>query len=73
MASLKTDEDIFLRRLQWSALAVCALMLAGIGSLMFLARGKDEDITGIVAPALLVTIVAGGVALLAAVKRKRVE
>lgn len=70
---MNPDESRFLRRLKRSALAVCALMLAGIAGLMFLSRGKGEDITGIVAPALLVTIVSGVVALIAAVQQKRVK
>lgn len=70
---MNPDESKFLRRLKRSALAVCTLMLAGIAGLMFLSRGKGEDITGIVAPALLVTIVSGVVALIAAVQQKRVK
>jgi drug/metabolite transporter (DMT)-like permease len=62
-----------LRRVKLSAMAVSALMLAGIGSLMVLARGKGEDITGIVAPALLVALVSGVVAAVAAVMQKRAE
>jgi hypothetical protein len=60
-----------LRRIKFSALSVGGLMLAGIAALMVLAAGKGEDITGIVAPALLVTIVSGVVAAVAAVLEKR--
>ena len=48
-------------------------MVAGIVALMVLSRGKGEDITGIVAPALLITIVSGVVAIVAAILQKRVK
>jgi hypothetical protein len=56
-----------------SAIGVGALMLAGIVSLMVLARGTGEDITGIVAPALLITIVSVFVAVVATVAEKRAQ
>jgi len=62
-----------LRRLKYCAITVSALMVAGIVALMVLSRGKGEDITGIVAPALLITIVSGVVAILAAILQKRVK
>jgi len=49
------------------------LMVAGIVALMVLSRGKGEDITGIVAPALLITIVSGFVAIVAAILQNRVK
>ena len=48
-------------------------MVAGIVALMVLSRGKGEDITGIVAPALSITIVSGFVAIVAAILQKRVK
>jgi hypothetical protein len=60
-----------LKMIQYAAMAVGALMLAGISALMFIARGKGEDITGIVAPALLITIISGIVATVAAVLQRR--
>ena len=48
-------------------------MVAGIVTLMVLSRGKGEDITGIVAPALLNTIVSGFVAIVAGILQKRVK
>jgi len=48
-------------------------MVAGIVALMVLSRGKGEDITGIVAPALLITIVSGFVAIVAAILQNRVK
>lgn len=74
--TLSTDEQqtaATLRRLKLSAIAVCALMLAGIVALMILSAGKGEDITGIVAPALLISIVSGLVAIVAAVLQRRAE
>jgi hypothetical protein len=38
------------------ALAAGGLMVAGIVTVMVLARGTGEDITGVVAPALLLTV-----------------
>ena len=55
------------------AITISALMMAGIIALMVLSRGKGEDITGIVAPALLVTIVSGFVAIVAAILQNRVK
>ena len=62
-----------LKRVKYSAIAISALMVAGIVALMVLSRGKGEDITGIVAPALLITIVSGFVAIVAAILQKRVK
>jgi hypothetical protein len=62
-----------LRRLKHCAITVSALMVAGILTLMVLARGKGEDITGVVAPALLVTLISGAVAIVAAILQKRVQ
>jgi hypothetical protein len=62
-----------LRRIKYAALTISALMVAGIAGLMVLSRGKGEDITGIVAPGLLVTIVSGVVAIVTAVLQKRVQ
>ena len=45
-------------------------MVAGIATLMVLSRGKGEDITGIVAPALLITFASSVVAIVAAVSQK---
>ena len=62
-----------LKRVKDSAITISALMVAGIVALMVLSRGKGEDITGIVAPALLITIVSGFVAIVAAILQKRVK
>ena len=62
-----------LKRVKYSAIAISALMVAGIVALMVLSRGKGEDITGIVAPALLITIGSGFVAIVAAILQKRVK
>ncbi|HVY69727.1 MAG TPA: hypothetical protein VHH73_07335 [Verrucomicrobiae bacterium] len=68
---MKRDRTLLLKLVKYTALAFCALMVAGIGTLMCLARGKGEDIAGIVAMALLVTIASGVVATVAAVLKKR--
>jgi succinate dehydrogenase hydrophobic anchor subunit len=60
-----------LKLVKCSAIALAALVVAGIVTLMFLARGTGEDITGIVAPALLITIVSSVVAISAAVMQRR--
>lgn len=49
------------------------MMVLGIVALMIISRGKGEDITGIVAPALLLTIVSGFAAVIAAVLQKRAQ
>lgn len=59
------------RRVKLSALCLGVLMAMGIVGLMILAAGKDEDIAGIVAPALAITVVSGVVAVVAAVRQKR--
>jgi len=62
-----------LRRIKYSAITIAILMVTGIAALMVLARGKGEDITGIVAPALLVTFISITVATVAAVFQKRAQ
>jgi hypothetical protein len=66
----------FLKTVKYSAIAVSVLMVAGILTVMFLARGKtgdDGDIAGVVAPALVLTCVSGVVAVVAAVRQKRAQ
>ncbi|MDX2033869.1 MAG: hypothetical protein SF339_24565 [Blastocatellia bacterium] len=62
-----------LKRLKYAAMAISGLMVAGIAILMFLARGTGEDITGIVAPALLITLLSSMVAIVAAILQRRVR
>lgn len=62
-----------LQQLKFAAVAIAVLMLAGIAGLMLLAAGKGEDITGIVAPALLVAVISSVGAVVAGVWRKRVQ
>jgi hypothetical protein len=71
--AMKQDSTLSLRIVKYSAIALSALMVAGIATLMFLSRGTGEDITGIVAPALLITFVSSVVATVAAVVQKRVQ
>ena len=58
---------------KYAAIALAALMLAGIATVMFLARGTNEDITGVVAPALLIAILSGAVAFFASVLQRRAK
>jgi hypothetical protein len=59
--------------IKYSAIVIGASMVAGIAAVMLLTAGTGEDITGIVAPALLVTFASGVVALVAVVFQKRVQ
>lgn len=63
-----------MKTVKYVAIAVGGVMLAGIVTVMFLARGKsgdDGDIAGVVAPALLVAGVSVVVAAVAAVRQRR--
>ena len=62
-----------LRTVRYAATAAALLLVAGILTLMFLARGKtgdDGDIAGVVAPAVLLTCVSGIVAIVAGVRER---
>jgi len=61
----------FWRRIKLSALGLSGLTVAGMVGLMVLAAGKDEDIAGIIAPALLITLISGGIGIVAAFRQKR--
>jgi len=69
---MQQDPTVF-KYIKYSAVTISVLMVAGIAALMILARGKGEDITGIVAPALLITFLSSIVAIVAAVFQKRVQ
>lgn len=74
--AMRDDAVRFLKTVKYSAVAVSVLMVAGILTVMFLARGKtgdDGDIAGVVAPALLLTCVSGVVAVIAAVRQRRAQ
>lgn len=60
-----------LKRIKLTALSLCLLTIAGIVGIMILASGKDEDIAGIVAPAMLLVIISGITAGIAAIAQKR--
>jgi hypothetical protein len=70
---MKRDSILFLKVIKYCAITLSALMVAGIATLMVLSRGKGEDITGIVAPALLMTFASSVVAIVAAVSQKRAQ
>jgi hypothetical protein len=75
-AIMEDDSIGALKAVKYSAIAVGGLMVAGILTLMVLARGKtgdDGDMAGVVAPAVLLTCVSGLVAAVAAVRQKRVQ
>jgi len=73
---MKDDSVRILKSVKYGAIAVCALMVAGILTVMVLARGKtgdDGDIAGVVAPALLLACVSGVVAVIAAVRQRHAQ
>jgi hypothetical protein len=67
------DSIRVLKLVKYTAVTVGALMVAGIATVMFLARGTGDDITGVVAPALMITFLSGVVAVVAAVAQKRAQ
>jgi hypothetical protein len=69
--NVTNDSARFFQVLKYSAITLAALMAAGIGTLMILARGTGEDITGIVAPAILIAIVSVAAAVAAAILQRR--
>ncbi|MFK3978796.1 hypothetical protein ACI2K4_00315 [Micromonospora sp. NPDC050397] len=54
------------RIVKYAALAIGGLTVAGIATVMVLAHGTGEDITGVVAPALLLTLLSVVAAAVAA-------
>jgi spore maturation protein SpmA len=68
---MNQDSTHFLKIVKYAAIALGVIMLTGIATLMVLARGTGEDITGIVAPALLITFISIVVAIVAFVFQKR--
>ena len=73
---MKDDFIRVLKTVKYGAITVSVLLVAGILTLMVLARGKtgdDGDIAGVVAPALLLTFVSGVVAAVAAVRQNRAQ
>ena len=70
---MKQDSTTHLKFIKYSGITVSALMVSGIVALMIISRGKGEDITGIVAPALLLTFISSIVAIVAAVLQKRAQ
>ena len=73
---MKDDFIRVLKTVKYSAVVVGVVMVAGILTVMVLARGKtgdDGDIAGVVAPALLLAGVSGVVAGGAAVRQKRAQ
>lgn len=71
--NMQTDSIFILKTLKYAAMAFGTLLFAGIVTLMFIAWDKDEDITGIVAPALVLIFALVVVAIVAAVMQKRLS
>ncbi len=67
------DKVILFRSAKYCMIALSAFAVTGIATLMYLARDKDEDITGIVAPALLVIMISTTVGVVAAILERRVS
>ena len=70
---MQPDSIVFLKAVKYVAISLGALMVAGIALLMFISWDKDEDITGIVAPALLIVIVSVIAAITAAFLQWRAQ
>ena len=70
---MERDDIPFLRAAKYFSILLSALTLAGIATLMFVSWDKDEDITGIVAPALLIAIMSALAAIVAAVLQRRAQ
>ena len=68
--SMQQDLIVILEAVKYSAIALAALTVTGIVTLMFISWDKDEDITGVVAPALLITIISTITAIVAAILQK---
>lgn len=68
---MERDKVILLRSAKYCMFALSAFAVTGIATLMYIAREKDEDITGIVAPALLVTMITTTVGIVAAILERR--
>ncbi len=62
-----------LKYVKYAGVTISSLMVAGIATLMFLARGTGEDITGIVAPAILITFLSSVAAVVATVLQWRAK
>jgi hypothetical protein len=62
-----------LKYVKYAGVTISGLMVAGIATLMFLARGTGEDITGIVAPAILITFLSSVATVVATVLQWRAQ
>lgn len=65
------DTSGVLKTVRLGAIGLALLLVCGIVTVMVLARGTGEDITGVVAPALLLVIVSAVVAVVTTVAAKR--
>lgn len=62
-----------LKVVKYGAISVAGLLLVGIGLLMLISNGTGEDITGIVAPALLLAVTSSIAAIVAAISQRRAQ
>lgn len=67
------QDSTTLKYIKYAAVTISGLMVAGIATLMFLARGTGEDITGIVAPAILITFLSSVATVVATVLQWRAQ
>ncbi|PYC66895.1 hypothetical protein C7C45_23710 [Micromonospora arborensis] len=66
LTMVRNATNVF-RIVKYLALATGGLMVAATATVMVLARGTGEDITGVVAPALLLTLLSAVAAVVAAI------
>lgn len=62
-----------LRNIKFCAIIVCTMIVAGVGTLLIMAAGKDEDMTGIVMMGLIITVVSIVGASFVAVLQRHVQ
>ena len=67
------DQITLIKAVKFASFGFAVLMLMGIATLMYIASDKDEDITGIVAPALFLVVCSLFVAIIAAVSQWRLN
>ncbi|MFT3744017.1 MAG: hypothetical protein QM785_06940 [Pyrinomonadaceae bacterium] len=67
---MQNEQMAFFQTIKYGSIAFTGLTLSGIATLMYVARDKDEDIAGIVAPALMIAIISTFVAILSAALQK---
>jgi hypothetical protein len=69
--TMTSDSTRVLKIVQTGAIALAGVVALGIVAIMILARGTGEDITGVVAPALLLIVASAVVAVVTGARQKR--